>query len=135
MGLLTTIGKGKRTARVISLPTPEFPPQEPEEIPLELTVSYPQKINIRETTQWQILTGILPEAARQEVAFFVTGNSIDVSDEGFINVTGQGTSSLTVVSLRNPVLKKIVDIEVEKESVRLAGTAFRLTAEGGIRLT
>ncbi|KAA6319793.1 hypothetical protein EZS27_030349 [termite gut metagenome] len=136
MGLLTlTGGRGKGKTRFISLPAPELPTQEPEEIPLELIVSCPEKINIRTTTQWQILTGILPEAAKQEVSFFVTGNSITVSDEGFISVTGQGASSLTVVSVRNPVLKKTVNIEVEKESVRLSGTAFRLTATGGLRLT
>ncbi|KAA6348955.1 hypothetical protein EZS27_003555 [termite gut metagenome] len=135
MGILTTIGRGKKTTRIIQLPALELPPPAPEEIPLELTVSYPEKINIRDTTQWQILASILPEAAQQEVAFFVTGSSIGMSDEGFIIVTGQGTSSLTVVSVRNPVLKKTVSIEVEKESVRFAGTAFRLTATGGLRLT
>ncbi|KAA6347964.1 hypothetical protein EZS27_004581 [termite gut metagenome] len=133
MALLTAIGGGgKGKTRFISLPAPEVPP---EEIPLELTVSYPDKIDIRETTQWQILTGILPEEARQDVSFAVEGESISVDEEGWIGVTGQGTSSLTVVSLRNPVLKKTVNIEVEKESVRFAGTVFRLTAEGGIRLT
>jgi hypothetical protein len=133
MGLLTAIGGGgKGKTRFVSLPAPEVVP---EEIPLELTVSYPETINIRDTTKWQILTGILPEEARQEVSFVVEGSSITVSDEGWISVSSQGISSVTVVSLRNPVLKKTVNIEVEKESVRLAGTVFRLTAEGGMRLT
>jgi hypothetical protein len=103
-------------------------------LPLEMEVVYPETLSAR-SSDFRITATILPAGAIQEVTYQTEGASLTVQEDGYIKVAGTGISQVTERSVRNPVLKKQLSIEVLNQPVRFTGSgAFRLTSAGGIRV-
>lgn len=104
-------------------------------VPISLRVSYPAKVTLGNGTVQYISAVVKPDYVRQNVLYLSDGIACDVEPSGAIVAKRAGVSRVHVIPTAGTELYETISIKVEKPALRMAGSAFRLDADGNIRLT
>ena len=104
-------------------------------VPTSLRVSYPAKVTLGNGTVQYVSAVVKPDYVRQNVLYLSDGIACDVEPSGAIVAKRAGVSRVHVIPTAGTELYETISIKVENPALRMAGSAFRLDADGNIRLT
>lgn len=104
-------------------------------VPTALRVSYPAKVTLGNGTVQYVSAVVKPDYVRQNVLYLSDGIACDVEPSGAIVAKRAGVSRVHVIPTAGTELYETISIKVENPALRMAGSVFRLDADGNIRLT
>ena len=104
-------------------------------VPTALRLSYPAKVTLGNGTVQYVVAVVKPDYVKQNVLYLSDGVACDVEPSGAIVTKRAGISRVHVIPTAGTELYETISIQVENPALRMAGRAFRLDADGNIRLT
>ncbi len=95
----------------------------------------PGSVTLTNTMRPRIDAALFPRFGLGSIFFYAENSAARITPDGEIIPLEQGTAHIYAVATGNTSVYKSISIEVVPPSLRLAGDALRLDAEGNIRLT